>query len=63
MIVKKTRKEGQSTVVVLPRPYCRALQILPGDYVTMRPDHNGHLIIGRLEDYLATALRAKEPKG
>lgn len=52
MHIQKTHKEGSSTVVVIPRVYCRELGIEPGDYITIRPDHDGHLIMGRMEEYL-----------
>jgi antitoxin component of MazEF toxin-antitoxin module len=58
MHIQKTRKEGSSTVMVLPRAYCRELGIQPGDYITIRPDHRGNLILGRLEEYLEHKQRA-----
>lgn len=59
MLLVKTRKEGSSTVMVLPRNYCRELGIEPGDYLTIRPDHEGHLVLGPLEEYLAHAKRVR----
>jgi antitoxin component of MazEF toxin-antitoxin module len=61
MHIQKTRKEGSSTVMVIPHAYCRELRIQPGDYVTIRPDHRGNLVLGRLEDYLADKYRAQAP--
>lgn len=62
MHIQKTRKEGSSIVVVIPHAFARELRIAAGDYITMRPDHTGHLIIGRLEEYLEhTARNAPRP--
>lgn len=57
MHLQKTRKEGSSCVVVIPHVYCRELDIAPGDYVSMRTDHDGHVILGKVQDYVDHANR------
>lgn len=54
MLIVKTRKEGTSVVLSLPHAFCRDLAIVPGDYLVVRVDHDGHIILGLLEEYIAT---------
>lgn len=56
----KTRREGHSIVITIPHNYCRELGILAGDYLTLRPDHQGHLVIGTAEEYYRARADAQQ---
>lgn len=57
MIIKKTRREGGSTLLVLPSDYCRELRIIPGDYLAVRTDHAHNIILTKLETYIDDTRR------
>jgi antitoxin component of MazEF toxin-antitoxin module len=61
VIIKKTRREGASTVLVIPQDYCRELKLAPGDYLAVRSDHEANIILTKLETYIERTRRPAPP--